>query len=81
MYSFIIVLYHVTGSEVRYRRQAGAKEGRCKGKYGALAVPLYGVISPEGENVEIFNNIYMPPVLKGFSSPRVFSLRTYVCYL
>ena len=46
---FIIVLYHVTGSEVRYRCQAGAKEGRCKGKYGALDVPLYGVISPEGE--------------------------------
>ena len=31
-----VVSYHVTGSEVRYRRQAGERRG-CEGKYGALS--------------------------------------------
>ena len=44
-----VVSYHVTGSEVRYRRLGWREKGSCEGKYGALSCAFVWRNFSEGE--------------------------------
>ena len=53
----IIVSYHLTGSQVRYRRLAGERRGVARRNVALCLVPLYGAIYLKEKNVEIFNSL------------------------